>query len=194
MHRFTSFAAALAATLCLVSGSARAEFCGGEPSIVDEAYGLAEEGELETARRILVRALKHGEVGAWEKATALAVLGEVQVRMGDFRPAAHNFRRAMELDPDYSYTPVRVGLAIALHRLGRTDEALAEARDFVQRTPTCRLADRPDVGCWVAHQLVSLVTEDTAEMFEAMRAGEQVRPADGWQADRAARMRELITG
>ncbi len=188
MIRSSTLPAALAVAIFATSTPARAEeFCGSEETVVDDAYYIAEAGDLETAREVLVDALKHGRVHDWDRGRALSVLADVQLRMGDHRPAVSNFRRALEVDPAYADSPVRVGLAVALSHMGQADEALAEARAFAGAS--CR-SEWYEAECFAAHELVSRLTDDPTEMFEAMRAADALRSAIG--EEETARIRALL--
>ena len=147
------------------------EFCGGgEESAFMLAWYEYEAQNYEVVRAMLVDGIKHGTIDAWDRTSALVLLGEVQVRMGDHRPAVHNFGRALEVDPSLEQSGARLGYAIALHGIGRGDEALELARAHVA---ACQ-GDASTVDCYGAFVLLSELTSDATEMFEAMRSAEAI--------------------
>lgn len=151
------------------------EYCGGgEMSVVEEAWYEYTEGAPEVARQLLADRLKRGEVRAWEKAAALSLLAHIQLEMGDDRPAAYNYARAIELEPELSHTTTRLGHVAALFRLGRYDEALALSRAHIREACT---AGQSTLECYGAYVIVSQLTEDETELFESMRSAESIRSA-----------------
>ena len=147
------------------------EFCGdGEETPFMLAWYEYEAQSYEGARAILVDAIKHGTIDPWDRANALTLLGEVQLRMGDYRPAVHNFRRAIEVDPSLAESGVGFGYAMALHGIGQREEALELAR---ARAAACG-ADATSADCYGAFALVSALTGDATEMFEAMRSADSI--------------------
>ncbi|MGF1467893.1 MAG: tetratricopeptide repeat protein [Sandaracinaceae bacterium] len=106
-------------------------FCGGdggEPSEVDEAYYLLEEGDVRGAFRRIGDALREGRVTDWRRGEALALLAETQLRLGRYGAAVVNYRRALATDPDGvdvgANVGVQVGLATALYLRGLPEQAL----------------------------------------------------------------------
>ena len=162
------------------------DFCGGDESVVDWAYMELEEGNLDEAKALLVDAIRTGTVEAWERADAHALLGEVQLRLGQDASAAHNYRRALALDPAGAGA-ARVGLAAVLLRSGDAAAALGEADRFIAEQCSERIVN--PAGCFGALSIRAVTTLDDAVMFESMRAAELLRRPDG---DAFARLIESI--
>jgi len=183
----------LFATPLLVPAAASAQgFCGArELTTVMEAYDLFYSDEIESAREVVTEALRTGEVPPYERATALILLAQTQLRMGQPVPAAINYRRAIAHDPDHARFGTRVGLAYALELAGFHKEAREEAEGFVEEVCS---ADGPSqhMACYGAHTLLSRMTEDATAMYEHLRASESHR-ATGHGDDAAyERFRELL--
>lgn len=152
------------------------EFCGGgEASPVDLAYFDMESGYLDSARDTLAQVIRDGSLDRYERIRAHALLGEVQIRRGKFRSAAHNFRRALELGPESAGDSARLGLAVALLRGGQREEAGVEAREVVDDTCEAAAGSGLEMTCFGALQIVAHTTADATEMFESMRQAETVR-------------------
>jgi len=163
----------LVLALCPV---ARAEFCGGDESKLDEAYMLFEDEDFEGAKEVLVGALQNGEVYAWERGTALAMLAEAQLRLGEYRPAIINYRKAIEVDSDGELLESHNGLATALYLAGRTDEALEVATAFA--FDMCGDPQGAPVACYGANVMIGLLTPDDTLMFESVQNAELIRGAN----------------
>ena len=73
-----------------------------------------------------------------EKAEGLAGLAGAYVRTRQFKEAADNARKAIELNP--ASAPAQVSLAYSLVRLGSAQEALPAARKAIELAPTSAVA------------------------------------------------------
>lgn len=150
------------------------EACGGgPPTVVDTASMAMYDGDYVEARNTLVGALQTGEVDAWQRGMALAVLAEAQLELGQPRAAARNFAQALEVDPEGAGTAARVGLATALFQLGRPGEADEQARTFIEDECGGQWADA--VSCFGAQYLRSYTAGDDTSAFEALRAAGRIR-------------------
>lgn len=152
------------------------EACGDdEPTVVDDAAMSVDEGRYADARDELVEALQHGTVPAWQHGMALAVLGEAQLELGRARPAARNFRRALEVDAESAGTSARLGLAAALFLEGRRAQADRQARAFLDES--CAEWSDP-VSCYGANYLRAFTSDDPTVMFESLAAAAKLRRAN----------------
>lgn len=137
------------------------EYCGGgEETLYDVAYTMFDAGQYAGVRRVLVDALQAHEVDAYERPAYLVLLGQTQLRLGELRHAAVNFRRAVDAAPDQAnQNGARIGLAVALARRGNRRRAIAEARRFVD--DAC--ADgRGLTRCYVANVVIATAGRDEA--------------------------------
>ncbi len=140
------------------------EFCGGdEPSMVDVASGELESGEPESARDILVEALRQGGIESWERPRALIVLAEAQLRLGETRHAIFNYRKGLRLDPGAG-AEARVGLATALYLHGIAREAHDVA--VTARSELC-VQEWAAVACFGATSIVARTGLDPSERAQA---------------------------
>ena len=165
------------------------EYCGGEESIVDIAYGEYYGENIESAREILVDALKHGNVEEWNRANALALLAEIQLRMGDYRPAAYNYGRAIQVDPTLDESVLPIAQAAALHRSRRSDEAIELVRGHVREHCS---AGQSSANCHAAFGTLALLTDDPTEMFESLRSAGAIRAGSPDVEDAFETIREAI--
>ncbi len=152
------------------------EYCGGDEgmSVVDEAWDEMEYGDAERAYEILVAALRHGEVGAWERGRALSVLAELQLRRGEPGRAIVNFRRAEAIEAGVT-DQSRVALATALFLRGEAGEAREEAR--VAHDVLC--SDTYAVaGCYAANVILARTERSAEARLAASDAARTLRQAN----------------
>lgn len=83
-------------------------------------------------------------------------LGNVHRERGDFNAAANAYRDALRLDPRLA--PAYLGLAVAERGLGRTQEAVANARQYVARVP----------GDAEGHAVLGASLHDLGELQQAL--------------------------
>lgn len=152
------------------------EFCGGdeELSVVDQAWDEMEYGDPETAYESLVSALRHGEVGSWERGRALAILAELQLRRGEPGRAIVNFRRAEAVEPG-SIDQSRVQLATALYLRGESFEAREEAQAAHDELCSDTYAV---AGCYAANLILSRTERDAQARVVASDAAQTLRQAN----------------
>jgi tetratricopeptide (TPR) repeat protein len=99
---------------------------------------LREDGQIEEAKRVearmaeLLRQRSRASEAAIQ-AVKLNNQGVESEKAGDLRAALEKYRAALELDPEHG--GFRLNLGLALCRLGRWDEGIAEMREVVRRDP-----------------------------------------------------------
>lgn len=156
------------------------EFCGGgDMSIVDEAWDEMEYGDPQQAYETLVGALRHGEVGEWERGRALTILAELQLRRGEPGRAIVNFRRAEALEPGVT-DESRVQIATALYLRGES----VEAREEAQAAHDELCSDTYAVaGCYAANLILAHTGRDPQARVAASDAAQSLRQANPDLAD-----------
>jgi tetratricopeptide (TPR) repeat protein len=111
--------------------------------ILDQAVGAFQGGDYETAERLLLALVDHPPVYA----NVHNMLGFIYSHRGLPEKAVEQFRRALEINPNY--TEAQLNLAITLADIGVYDQALAEYRTAQDReqqaasTTTCASTTRP---------------------------------------------------
>lgn len=149
------------------------EFCGGgEETVVDLAY-YALEADPAEARRMLVDALRRGDVDEWQRGYALSYLAEAQLRLGQYRSAVINYRKALAVDPNGVTQAARVGLASALYLAGASSAAHREARTAADAVCSDRWAQVP---CYAAQRILARTARGDARA-EASEAAQALRDA-----------------
>ncbi len=144
------------------------DFCGGEESVLDQAWSTMYDGDPREAERMVRLGLRNGTIEAWATARAHALLGEIALGDGRTRLATVEYRRALRLDAEEAGLGSRVGLAIALLRSGDAAAAVAQAQ---QAAAVCSANTYEDVvTCYGAYHLIGLATTDANVMLEAMHA------------------------
>jgi tetratricopeptide (TPR) repeat protein len=96
---------------------------------VEEATELLVDRQWEPALERLRDAIQADPGNAY----AYHYVGTALFELGKLEPAKDAFEAAVKLAPDYR--GARVGLAHVLHRLGRAEEAIVEAREVLDRFP-----------------------------------------------------------
>lgn len=144
------------------------EFCGGgEPTKYDEAYMAFDVADYREARDILVDALQSREVEEHERPAYLVLLGQTQLRLGQTRHAAVNFRRAITAAPaTANNSGARIGLAVALARRGNGRRAAAEASRYIDEV--CDGASGL-ARCYVANVVIASAASDEAARVAGRR-------------------------
>jgi hypothetical protein len=180
MRRPSHIALLAFAVAATTASPAAAQYCGDEGwSALEEAAELAAEEEWESAREELVSALRLGEIRPWERATALVLLAEAQLRTGEYRPASINYRRAIDLGGEDVAPEVRVGLALALAGSRRDDEAFEEAAGFVSSVGCDADARAHATACYGAYLVESKTAPRETVRLDALRRAEQLRSDAG---------------
>ena len=193
-RRISTFAAAFAILTAAFAGlapSATAQFCGDdEGSPVDDAWYELDEENWEGAKDILVDALQMGHIRSWERARALSMLAEAQLHLGEFRPAAINYGRSLDLDAESAGDAAHVGHATALLRLGRAADASARASAFAESH--CGDPSAMPVACYGALVVLSMSTDDEEGRSEASQRAEDLRTASPEYEEGYAAVRDLF--
>ena len=92
--------------------------------LFSEAVNLEEAGQIESARKLLLDCVEKDP----NCTAALATLGHVCYKMGDWDEAVTVFKRGVKLSP--TLEAVSLGLFHSLWKLGRRVEALEETKRF----------------------------------------------------------------
>lgn len=164
------------------------EYCGGgDISLVEELYEQMEWGSPADAYTTLVAALRNGEIERYERAGAIALLGELQLRLGQPGRAIVNFRRAEAFQAGVT-EPYRMALATALYLRGERRKAAEEAHAIHDRTCATRYRE---TGCYGANQILARTAHTASERASAASDVVTIRAAhpdlaesfdalDGW--------------
>ena len=168
------------------------DFCGGGETPVDEAWSVMRDGQLRKADRMVRRGLRDGTIERWAQAGAYSLLGEIALRRGRARAAIGSYRHALRIDEEEAGLGARVGLAVALYRIGDVSGAVTEAERVADTCRNERYAD--EVACYGAYHVIGLASEDADQMLEAMHAA-LVIEADTSEgnASELAELRERVT-
>lgn len=137
------------------------EFCGGDPSPLDEAEIALYEGDPALAEHMAAALLRRGGLETWERTRAHLLLGEAQLLLGKHWGAAHNLGRVFQRDAE-SYPSARLAHAIALYHLGKLTQARDTLRTFDATCDARAPSARPE-ACLTAAVVRRALARDTSE-------------------------------
>ena len=127
----------------------------------DEAWNCLKTGDAAGAEKALNRLGPSSPLN-------YAGLGYLRFQSGDLASARVGFKEALKLDPDL--VAAYVGLAQVAEAEGQEDQALAQYREVLKRTP-----DHP----WVKPRLEALQARKTEEALEEARKAYAAADSDG---------------
>lgn len=104
----------------------------GVPVFTRYAYVLELHGDVEGARRVLLRALDSA-FDAGDVAYVATELGHLDFSQGRFRQALRHYDTALRTEPEY--VPALEGRGRARAALGETEPALSDLEEAVRRSP-----------------------------------------------------------
>ncbi|MBI2898334.1 MAG: hypothetical protein HYY06_32590 [Deltaproteobacteria bacterium] len=179
-------------TFFAAGGAALADedYCdGGPPSPLEKVQEKLDSGAFEEAYDEALSLLRQGGIG-WERPRALALLAEAQLRTGRFSGAVRNYELALSLDEAEAGQSARAGLAVALWRAGRGDDAHAKAQSFIEEA--CSEMYPDEVACYGAQLVLALTSRGFEERRDQLRVAATRRAAQPDLDFSFASMRRLM--